>query len=84
MGAEVLTQDALERSHSAIAWRPTEAFRSDADGTLDAVNLDTLFAKLTPIVVTFVWTHSWVKVVDDSSTLAHRCRCGWGVHPIAT
>jgi len=36
------------------------------------------FAKSKPIVLTFMWTPPSVQVVDDTSTLAHRCRCGWG------
>src|SRR6516225_9875578 len=39
---------------------------------------NTFFAKSKPIVVTFMWTPLSVQVVDDTSTLAHRCRCGWG------
>src|SRR5262249_61246042 len=45
---------------------------------IDPVDLDMFFAKSKPIVVTFMWTPLSVQVVDDTSTLAHRCRCGWG------
>src|SRR5262249_6092765 len=45
---------------------------------IDPVDLDMFFAKSKPIVVTFMWTPLSVQVVDDTSTLAHRCRYGCG------